>query len=470
MDIDDLVLSENYNDRISSIESPVYLVGDLGATNFRLAAAAMQNGKPKILAKVDYDTAKIDGEITGGLSIIDIIEDFGRRAKNHGISEFKAAVLAPAGPVLDNGQSCRISQRDNIEVKIRDLYSYGISKAMIINDFGAIGYALPYIDYKNTQEAACLQKGTDPENIEVIGCIGPGTGLGAVSTQSEKYPDELVAEKSMVCLSEIFGRLYQYFPNFLQKRIKKSIQKELNKKKLVLPRPCEGGHIPASVSNHGIEQLINNLITDYRTDELDEKVISLEYEDFVSARGIGNISRAYKEIIKTNIFRTLFNKVPLREWKNMLEEIWNLKRDYRQNKEEYEKLFGIIDEKVRNNEITQIGSEIGEYNRGDLLLVDRTLDLFFEMYGRAARDAIMAQGPDLMLLAGGIAGKYIGSDEKGEQKAHHEHYVGLFQKGLMKNPVSRNNYTKNIPIYQIINPDIGLIGCTLAAHELAGYD
>jgi glucokinase len=180
------------------------------------------------------------------------------------------------------------------------------------------------------------------------------------------------------------------------------------------------------------------------------------------------MARAFKDIINKSIYKILWKYISIPEWFKIGNKIRKLKKDFRTNRKKYQALFNVINEKIKQNRITEISPRIGDYGRGELELVDRTLDLFFEMYGRAARDTIMAQGAKVLLLAGGIPGKYIGFDHIGNQRPNHDHYLDLFICGLDYNPVQKEN-TDKVPIYQLTNPDIGLIGCTIAAQELLEY-
>jgi glucokinase len=134
------------------------LVGDIGGTHARLALA-----DPALALSDVRDYPSNDFEDAARL-----VE---RYRHDIGVAEMAGCCLAIAGPVID-GRGKLTNGR--ISCDARDLgVVLGRDRALVINDFTAVGHALPVLP-------ATSLKTIGPE-IDAIGtkaALGPGTGLG----------------------------------------------------------------------------------------------------------------------------------------------------------------------------------------------------------------------------------------------------------------------------------------------------
>ena len=137
------------------------LAGDVGGTNARLAAVEIKDGKASVLLARHYQSTEYAG-----------LGEIARRFMSEARIEFDRACFGVAGPVV-NG----VVETTNLPWVIRVdslAQGIGIPRTAIINDFQAIGHALPLLD---AGDLATLQEG-EPTRHGVLALIGAGTGLG----------------------------------------------------------------------------------------------------------------------------------------------------------------------------------------------------------------------------------------------------------------------------------------------------
>ena len=161
------------------------LAGDIGGTKALMGLAQFEQGQlnthiERRLPSADY------------ADIESLIEHFLELAHIHS-SKLDAVVLAVAGPVQE--------QEGRITCKLTNLPwtadSQAISSSLnhvpvsIINDFAAIGYALPHLGTDDLEQLQAGQPVTDAPRL----AVGAGTGLGVClqdthEEESQVYPSE----------------------------------------------------------------------------------------------------------------------------------------------------------------------------------------------------------------------------------------------------------------------------------------
>lgn len=412
--LDQLVEGDFRKERTPSADEILYITGDIGASHSRLAVTTISQDKAQVLFEIEYSTSLLEGSKFG---FTDIFEHFIENAVDYlGKKEFKAAVFSPAGPIID-GRRVTLSQRDvtvdleSIEKALRKISGVSV-QAYNINDFAAKGYALPGINLSDKAQAVKIA-GDEKRFYEIFGCLGAGSGLGGVSTVSRDG-------------------------------------------KILDVRQCEGGHIAAALPDDHVIQFIGQNILNFIT--LYKKQDYLEAEDLVSGRGIWNIFSAYRNILKTPeeyLFMPGAN-LGQKSIEAIIKVKQQLQQDYLAKKDNYDALFEEVDKNEGN--FSKIAKLVGESVPQDLLLVENAMGLFFNMYGRATRDTIQAQGCEVFIECGGIMKHYLGEEST--------RFREQFLDGLYKNPVNIE-YTRNVPIYVSLDNDISLKGCTYAAVSLS---
>lgn len=148
------------------------LGADIGGTHARLVAA----NRPFDLAQGD-DAARCDFfNVAEFPSLVHLIDAFLERHRN---ARLEALAIASAGMVLDGTVTAR-----NLpwSVDANELErSYGL-RPLIVNDFAAMAYALPYVDRAKFR----IINGPPPVFTEQpVLVVGPGTGLGAAVVRLE---------------------------------------------------------------------------------------------------------------------------------------------------------------------------------------------------------------------------------------------------------------------------------------------
>lgn len=426
MDIEKSVIKKNRG-KIPSGSSEIYITADLGATNLRLAMTQVRDGNVEILFENDYSSAELNNP-SNNLRFIDAYEHFLREGTEYiGRKDFASAALALAGPV-DKKSAPYLTQCPNIIVdpsQFSQIYSslkMEDMPLMLMNDFGAVGWALPGIDIHNKSQVLRLNKGKLKDDNRKYASIGAGTGLGSV-------------------LTVLQGNLPDISINLI---------------------PNEGGHTGDIGARKGIEGVISDLIYGYREIEEAKKGNSfgnLEMEDYVSGRGMGNILKAYRDLAVMDWGR-ISDNYKLKELSTGIQlEFQAIKAEYELHMETYEGIFKKLDELDKNGRLQDSGQLIGDNLGKGLVLLDKTMELFFSLYGKAVRSSIMAYTPDIFFVSGGIAPRYLNS-KKGNI------YMEKFREGLYVNGTNEE-VTRGTPVYLIKDKNLSIKGATYAAQHLA---
>lgn len=135
------------------------LFGDIGGTTARFAVLTGD-----AIGPIDHLP------VSGYRSMVDAIDGYlGSRSDRDRI---RAAVLGVAG-LVEGGRSIIVNSQWVIDAA--ELQSaFRFKSVNLINDFEAIGYALPYLSERDVK----LLGGGKPSPTESMAVIGPGTGLG----------------------------------------------------------------------------------------------------------------------------------------------------------------------------------------------------------------------------------------------------------------------------------------------------
>ena len=168
----------------------IILSGDVGGTNTRLMLASINTSSKKQALK-EICKKKYKNKVF--IKFEDIISDFIKESDTH-IDNIDAACLAIAGPII------------NQKVKLTNLpWSISatnlkkttlIDNFLLINDFTAIGYGIPYLSIKDQRDVLTLKNPTKQEKAP-IAYLGAGTGLGV----GIMVPDETTPNKKNHCLA-----------------------------------------------------------------------------------------------------------------------------------------------------------------------------------------------------------------------------------------------------------------------------
>lgn len=140
----------------------IVLAGDIGGTRTRLALVTLGPRPPRLVGEQDFATQQTT-------ALAPLVHDFLARQAG---PKPERACFGVAGPVVDG--HVRLS---NVDWELDEAAlgsAIGIPTTRIINDFAAIGYAIPLL---TPDDAVALQAGT-PHPHAPIAIIGAGTGLG----------------------------------------------------------------------------------------------------------------------------------------------------------------------------------------------------------------------------------------------------------------------------------------------------
>ncbi len=138
-----------------------FLIADIGGTTSR-AALASQGGRPERIVTIANDS------IEGPEGVLARLLD-GANQRPH------MAVLAFAAPV--HGEEIALTNR-NWCVRLPDLSArFGISSIHAVNDFEALAWALPHLQWDDLQPIGDDRAFTD--GVKLV--VGPGTGLGVAA-------------------------------------------------------------------------------------------------------------------------------------------------------------------------------------------------------------------------------------------------------------------------------------------------
>lgn len=139
------------------------LAGDIGGTHARLALVELADGRPSLL-----QTRIVDSHSVSGLA--ELVDDFRKLAAP--LDGVERACFAVAGAPIDG-----LWQAPNLPWAIQSstvAAEIGIPGTTIINDFAAVGHALPLLA---GSDLATLQPGVRAPHAPMA-LIGAGTGLG----------------------------------------------------------------------------------------------------------------------------------------------------------------------------------------------------------------------------------------------------------------------------------------------------
>jgi glucokinase len=141
----------------------IVLAADIGGTHARLGLVEIDHGAPQVIAKESYDSRRVSEPEP-------LVRQF---IAAHPAPPFTRAAFAVAGPV-EHGVSRLPNLKWQLDAAI-------LTKAlrvptMLINDFVAIGHAVPLL---GPDDVVALQGASIPERAP-IAVIGAGTGLGHV--------------------------------------------------------------------------------------------------------------------------------------------------------------------------------------------------------------------------------------------------------------------------------------------------
>jgi len=168
-----------------SSEKPAIIVGDIGGTNCRLMAFAVDNNMKlskghrapgDLFFSKNYQNEHFS-------SFFDILKSFIQEA-GMGKKPLQAACFAVAGPIAHN--RAVLTNRGWEVCGKRLERQFGILQVKVINDFVAVGYGLLTLDHE--RECEILNSCT-PDPSGPIACIGAGTGLGEVYLTSSAGGD-----------------------------------------------------------------------------------------------------------------------------------------------------------------------------------------------------------------------------------------------------------------------------------------
>ena len=149
------------------------LIGDIGGTNARFALAAPDdNGydDEQVLQCANYESPEL------------AIEDYLTRI---GAPAPAAICLAAAGPILDGSVDLT---NNNWHIRESNLsVNFGSPHTRLLNDFEAIAYSLPTLDFSMCEIVGLHQLPDLSRPDFSVGVLGPGTGLGAAGLISRNW-------------------------------------------------------------------------------------------------------------------------------------------------------------------------------------------------------------------------------------------------------------------------------------------
>ena len=178
------------------------------------------------------------------------------------------------------------------------------------------------------------------------------------------------------------------------------------------PLPSEGGHINFPAENEFESEMANFI----NIKEKSEVSGDLPYEDFLSSRGIENI---YSFIRYKNFYPSTSNK--------------------------YTKKIDLSNQKT-----PLIATEYSEIDK----TCKKTMEIFIKFYARFAINFALTILPKKLYITGGIAQKNIKWFRKNL-------FISEFEKHR-----KYDEFLKEIPVYIITNPNIGLYGACFAAANI----
>lgn len=224
-----------------------YVLGiDIGGTYTNIAVAGLEKTKPILLFSLNFESQKLDSLIPA------INETLSYTKKNFKIN-VKFCCIGAAGVISQKNDFAKLTKLA-WDVNLKEiLKKTSLKKALIINDFQAIGYAINLLDKKNKKDLSEIRIIKNIEkNFETKVLIGAGTGLG----------------KSIL-----------YFDK---------------KNKTYIPIASEGGHVDFPAQND-FELNLLEFIKNLR--KIPNPII---YEELISGRGLEAIYLFLKKLKKFN--------------------------------------------------------------------------------------------------------------------------------------------------------------------------
>lgn len=184
------------------------LAGDVGGTNTNLGLVGVRDGRPELLHELEVPSKAVDDfpALVARTAVRYEAEVPGLR--------LEACAIGANGPVKDN--YCHIHnlawQIDGEAVRTAS----GLP-TVLVNDFTAVSYALPFIDTTDPTQAAILHPGAGFEGT-VRAVIGAGTGMGVgiLVQQGSRYV-ALPSEGGNVDFAP-FDSLTEQFRAFVEKK------------------------------------------------------------------------------------------------------------------------------------------------------------------------------------------------------------------------------------------------------------
>jgi len=184
------------------------LAGDVGGTNTNLGLIGVRADVPVLLH--EHEVPSKDVEDFPGLVAKTIL---GYEKELAGI-KVEACSIGANGPVKDN--YCHIHnlawQIDGEAVKT----ATGLP-TVIVNDFKAVSYALPFIDPTDPAQAVVLHPGAGPQgNVRAVIGAGTGMGVGVLHQHGSKYT-AIPSEGGHIDFAP-FDSLTEAFRTFVEKK------------------------------------------------------------------------------------------------------------------------------------------------------------------------------------------------------------------------------------------------------------
>jgi glucokinase len=184
------------------------VAGDVGGTNTNLGLVGVRAGTLDLLHEIELPSKSVE-------NFPSLVAQTARRyeAELPGV-RVEACAVGANGPVKDN--YCHIH---NLAWQID---GQAVSEAsglptVIVNDFTAVSYALPFVDISDPAQAAVLHAGAGPQgNVRAVIGAGTGMGVGVLLQQGNRY-QALPSEGGHMDFAP-FDSLTEQFRSFVEKK------------------------------------------------------------------------------------------------------------------------------------------------------------------------------------------------------------------------------------------------------------
>lgn len=154
-------------------ESATVLVGDVGGTHARFALVDVaQRGPWRIHARQDIEQSFPTFD--------DALRTYFARATD--VARPAAAAIAVAGPVTEG--TARFTNR-GWQISERELKAFGFRRALLINDFAALAFAVQILDRTDLRSIGPELKGEPEATISIVGA-GTGFGVSCLARYGER--------------------------------------------------------------------------------------------------------------------------------------------------------------------------------------------------------------------------------------------------------------------------------------------